>query len=488
MAAPICRSNSRTPSPPLPTLTTLGEVPSPGLDSNGETVFNTGKPLSGYCQDNPLWPLLAEVASPCSNCLKSPGKCKVLPNSPRCTTGLRKRLVVWGRSSGIGILLVAAIRISHIARQYDAALHTRTSLTSTLLELNMLDERDTADADQQELQKFLALQQGEAVVVAKRKRDRSPLPMASPSSKRVQSDTSKKCSRRRSPVEEAVQESPLRVQLVVPPGRSVAASTSTPAPPCASPSLMEVPGGDLPSGLVQQPVVPPATRTPIKGTGPDLLSSNMPPTPRPTLREVKQLRSSSHEVLEDEMEYRCVLDQFVALDEALLGTPGQSLLERFRKVQKDLRDATREHKIAQQGLVDESNALATRQHRLVEELQEELHRARDHAAFVQQMVKEYPDEGYYEVVLPPLSQLEGDLNKAHEDLRRVATFAHRLHCSDPATVLHHHHRYIGAIIEAVVAFLRRGLDSEDLDAVVYNFRLALDFMQAAQGVHGDLYM
>ncbi|KAJ3884985.1 hypothetical protein GG344DRAFT_70922 [Lentinula edodes] len=433
----------------------------------------------------------------------------------------------------------------------------------------MLDEQDTADADQQELREFLALQQGEAVAAAKRKRNHSPLPMAGPSSKRVRSDASKKRSCRRSPEEEAVQESPLCVRLVVPPGWSVAASTSTPLPPCASLSLMEVPSGDLPvqghsslvrlaavaeaqSGLVQRPVVTPS----IKGTGPDLLSSNMPPASRPTLvpcalaahpyhaenqglaarvwllesqrenssltsalwdtshalksrqQEVEQLWSSCHEVLEQETEHCRVLDQLVTLDEALPGTPGQSLLEHFRKVQKDLQDAVRERKVTveklsssthknsqlmttllyQQGRVDESNALATRQRCLVEELQEEVHCARNRAAFVEQMVKEYPDEGYYEVVLPPLSQLKGDLNKACEDLCRVATLAHHLHRSDPATVLHHHHCYIGAIIEAVVTFLRRGLESEDPDVVTHNFRLALDYMQAARGVHSDLYI
>ncbi|KAJ3804975.1 hypothetical protein F5876DRAFT_82348 [Lentinula aff. lateritia] len=369
---------------------------------------------------------------------------------------------------------------------------------------------------------------------------------------------------------EANPEPPHRVWLVVPPGRSVVAPSSVPAPPRTSPSLMEVPSRDLVwlaavaeahSGLVWQAISPPSARMPIKGVGQDLLSSAMPPTPRPTLvprtftahpyraenqhlvacvhllesqladsqrenssltsalrdtshalesrqREVEQLCPSSRETLKHEVEYRRVLDQFHALDEALPGAPGRSLLEHFRKVQGDLQDATRERKVAveklststhknshltttllhQQGLVDESNALATRQRRLVEELQEEVHRARGRAAFVDQMIKEYPDEGYYEVVLPPLSQLEGDLNQARQDLRRVATFAHCLYHSDPATVLHHYHCYIGAIIEAVVAFLRRGLNSNDLDVVVHNFRLALDYMQAARGVHSDLYM
>lgn len=142
----------------------------------------------------------------------------------------------------------------------------------------------------------------------------------------------------------------------------------------------------------------------------------------------------------------------------------------------------------QHGITDEGNALSTRQRARLEELQEEVHRTRGRAAFVERMIKEYPDEGYYEVVLPPLSQLEGDLVKVRADLRRVATLAHRLYRSDPATVLHHHNRYIGAIIEAVVAFLRRALETEDPDVMEHNIRLALDYMQTARGVHGDLHI
>ncbi|KAJ3804088.1 hypothetical protein F5876DRAFT_83805, partial [Lentinula aff. lateritia] len=562
MSSTPARPISRTPSPLLPTLTTLGKVPSPAPESDGEVetdqlaftiespshpqlqlfemVFNTGKPLSGYCQDDPLWPLLAEVASPCSNCVKSPGKCKVLPNSPRCTNCSAKKTcslgkILWYRyfarrcSQDVAYsrrFLELHGTPAHQStwgiplstwRQYNAALHARTSSTSTLLELNMLDNQDTADADQQELQNFLSLQQGEAVVAAKRKRERSPLPVAGPSSKKVRSDGSKKRSRRRTPVEEAAPESPRRQ------GPSDLVQLATVA--------------EAHSGLVQRVVSPPSARTPIKGLGQDLLSSTMPPTPHPTLAPCTFTAHPYHAENQHLVARVCLLEsqladsqwenssltsalrdtshalesrqwEFHALDEALPGAPGRSLLERFQKVQEDLQDTTRERKVAieklstftrknshltttllhQQGLVDESNALATCQRCLVEELQEEVHRARGRAAFVDRMIKEYPDEGYYEVVLPPLSQLKGDLNQAHEDLRRVATFAHRLYHSDPATVLHHHYRYIGAIIEAVVAFLRRGLNSDDLDVVVHNFQLALDYMQAARGVHGDLYM
>ncbi|KAJ4486569.1 hypothetical protein C8J55DRAFT_487560 [Lentinula edodes] len=230
MSAPLRRSSSRTRSPQLPVLATIGEVPSPDLESDGEaeqdqlaftiefpsrpqlqlfeTVFNTGKPLSGYCQDDPLWPLLAEVASPCSNCSKSPAKCKVLPNSPRCTNCSVKKTCSLGKILRYRYFarrcnqdLAYSRRFLELHgtpahqstwgipmgtwRQYDAALHERTSSTSTLLELNMLDDQDVADVDQQELRDFLALQQEEAAVAAKRKRDLSPLPVAGPSSKKV---------------------------------------------------------------------------------------------------------------------------------------------------------------------------------------------------------------------------------------------------------------------------------------------------------------
>lgn len=265
----------------------------------------------------------------------------------------------------------------------------------------MLDEQDAVDADQQELQQFLTLQRDEATVAAKRKRNRSPVPVAGPSSKKIRSDASKKRSRRKSPAVEVNVEPFRRVRLVVPPVRSVApvppvrlvAPTSPPVPPPASPSLMGVLHRDLPMqgpsdlvrladaaevhpGLVQQAGSSSPARTPIKGTGQDLLSSTMPPILRPALvprnpashpyraenqrlaarvrlletqladsqrenssltsalrdtshalesrqREVEQLRSSSQEFLQRQEEYRRIIDQFNTLDRALSGPSDQ---------------------------------------------------------------------------------------------------------------------------------------------------------------------
>ncbi|KAJ3885284.1 hypothetical protein GG344DRAFT_82886 [Lentinula edodes] len=591
MSSAPARHASRTPSPPLPTLTALGELPSLDPESDGEvetdqlaftieslsrpqlqlfeTVFSTGKLLSAYCQDNPLWLLLAEVTSPCTNCVKTPGKCRVLPNSPRYLAYSQSFLELHGtptHQSTWGIPLTAW-------REYGAALHARTSSTSTLLELNMLDEQDMVDADQRELQEFLILQQNKAAVAAKRKRDRSPMPVAGPSSEKIWSDAPKQRSHRKSPVVEVNSEPSRRVRLVVTPVQLLV-STSLPVPPPASSSLMGVPNRDLPmqgssnlvrlatvaelhSGLVQQAISSPS----IKGAASNPRPPNMPPTPCSTLVpraltahpyhaenqcllawvqslesqladsqrenssltmalrdtshalearqwEVEQLRTSRQEVLQHEIEYCAVLDQFRALDRSLPGLPSQTILQCFQAIVEELHVAKKDRAAAvgelstasrrsselttallqQQGLVDETNALATRQRRHLEELQEEVHCTRDCAVFVEQMIKEYPEEGFYEVVLPPLSELEGDLKKVNEDLRRIATFAHHLYHSDPATVLHHHSHYIGAIIESVIAFLRRGLDSDDPNVVAHNFQLALDYMQTARGIHGDLYM
>ncbi|KAJ3911571.1 hypothetical protein F5877DRAFT_85791 [Lentinula edodes] len=167
--------------------------------------------------------------------------------------------------------------------------------TSTLLELNMLDERDTADADQHELQKFLTLQQGEAAIAARPTTRSFPSSVAvsvapfelqpAPSTLQHKLLIPKPTLR---PIltqvlQKATPASPLCVRLVVPPGRSVVASTSIPVPPCASPSFPNGAVAEAHSGLVQQAISPSSAQTPIKGTGQDLLSSNMPPTPCPTL-------------------------------------------------------------------------------------------------------------------------------------------------------------------------------------------------------------
>ncbi|KAJ3897081.1 hypothetical protein F5879DRAFT_996650, partial [Lentinula edodes] len=398
------RSTSRSSSPLLPAVTSLGEVVSPVPQSDGEveqdqlaftieapsrpqlqlfeTIFNTGKSLSAYCEDDPLWSLLAAVASPCTNCLKSPSKCQVPANSPRCTNCSSKKTCSLGKilryryfarrcsqdlaysRRFLELHGTPAQRVTwgiplDVWRRYDAVLHDRTSSTSTLLELNMLDEQDEVTADQQELQKFLALQQDEASVAAKRKRVRSPLPVAGPSTKKVRLEVSKKRSRRRAPGIEVDTEPPRRVLLVVPPSRSSVTSTIAPVPPPALSSPMEVSIRDVPvqgssglvqlatiaeahSGLARRPASPPVPQVPIKGGESDLLSSNMPPLPRSTL--VPRVLTAHP--------YRA---------------ENQRLAAQVRLLESQLADSRRENSSLTTALRDTSHALEARQ-REVEQL------------------------------------------------------------------------------------------------------------------------
>ncbi|GAW09952.1 hypothetical protein LENED_012171 [Lentinula edodes] len=47
---------------------------------------------------------------------------------------------------------------------------------------------------------------------------------------------------------------------------------------------------------------------------------------------------------------------------------------------------------------------------------------------------------------------------------------------------------MGTIIEAIISFLRRGLSTAELDVIVSSFQLALEFMEAARGVHAELHL
>ncbi|KAJ3861676.1 hypothetical protein EV359DRAFT_84085 [Lentinula novae-zelandiae] len=107
-------------------------------------------------------------------------------------------------------------------QQYDANLHQRTSSTAVLLELNMLDDQDADAVDWQELRTYLALQQEEAAIAARCKRNCSPSPVAGPSCKKTTgSEVPKRCPRRKHLTVEASSEPAPHVWLVIPPGCSV---------------------------------------------------------------------------------------------------------------------------------------------------------------------------------------------------------------------------------------------------------------------------
>ncbi|KAJ3847105.1 hypothetical protein EV368DRAFT_88131 [Lentinula lateritia] len=223
----------------------------------------------------------------------------------------------------------------------------------------------------------------------------------------------------------------------------------------------------------------------IKGDSGNSTSIIMPPSTQPPL-ENSTLTSALHDVSVSLEARQKEVDQLrtSVLERVLPGPPRQTLLERFQDMENDFRSAQEDWNKFQSRSESSSRRNRKLERSLVQEQAlEEIHHFRDHPSFLEQMVREFPEEGFYEVSLPPVSKLEGELAKMSH---WVATFAHHLYRSTLGNALHHHNRHLGGLIEAVLSFLRHGMDSSDPDVVSRHFRAALEYMQAIRGIHGEL--
>ncbi|KAJ4463354.1 hypothetical protein C8R41DRAFT_939936 [Lentinula lateritia] len=482
-----------------------------------ENIFNTGKLLAAYCWDDPLWPTLAAVALPCSNCTKHPETCKVPEGSPRCSFCTGKKTCSLGKllryryfarrcnqdlaysrrfleMHGTPVQRVSWTIPEDVWCRYDELLHSSTSVTKVLVELNMLDDQDSRAIDRSELRRFQEAQEQEALLAAKRKRvNASPQPRVHSKKRRLMKVVE----------EPVIEEVPWLVCLVIPPSRPA------PSAPGSAPSVSELqdpsPLARL-ANLVDQRTgsqVEVSTRSlgpgssSIKASCEDSVLPKMSPVVRPPLvprilsqhpyhvenerlavrihllesqlassrqenatltsalrdtsiflearqGKLDQLRESVSSAAQQQELYDRLLDQVQTLERALPGPPNESLVDRFPGLEEDVRlacesgakylsrfeSSNRRNEeletslVQQQTLVDKSNALAVWQRMKIETLQEEVHCFRECALFAEKMIHEYPDEGSYSVSLPPLAEVQGDLNEILISLRLVATFAH----------------------------------------------------------------
>ncbi|KAJ3845685.1 hypothetical protein EV368DRAFT_70508, partial [Lentinula lateritia] len=389
-----------------------------------ENIFNTGKSLVAYCRDDPLWPTLAAVALPCSNCTKHPETCKVPEGSPRCSFCTGKKTcslgkLLWYRyfarrcnqdlaysrrfleMHGTPVQRVSWTIPEDVWCRYDELLHSSTSATKVLVELNMLDDQDSWAIDRSELRHFQEAQEQEALLAAKRKRvNASPQPRVRSKKRRLTKVVE----------EPVVEEVPWLVRLVIPPSRPA------PSAPGSAPSVSERSSVALPlvsaqatgwlgsvqdpsplarlAGLVDQRTGSQAeasTRSlgpgssSIKASREDSALPKMSPVIRPPL--VPRILSQHPYRVENKRLAACIR----LLERALPGPPNESLVDRFRGLEEDLRLARKSQAkylscfessnrrneeletslVQQQSLVDKSNALAVRQRKKIETLQEE---------------------------------------------------------------------------------------------------------------------
>ncbi|KAJ3920567.1 hypothetical protein F5877DRAFT_65609 [Lentinula edodes] len=484
-----------------------------------ENVFNTGKLLAAYCRDDPLWSTLAAVALPCSNCTKHPETCKVPEGSPRF--GLQPTIFGDAWYSGAkGVLDHSGRRLA----RFQEAQEQETLLAAKRKRLNAPPSRKVCPKKRrlakvvEEVPQLIRL----SSAPSGSKHSSVALPLVSPhATGRLGSVQDPSPLARLADLvdQQTGSQAEASTRSLGPGFSSIKASREDPVVPKMSPVVRPP---LIPRILSQHPYRVENERLAARVC---LLESQLASsrqenaTLTSALRdtsvslearqgELDQLRESVSSAAQQQELYDHLLDQVETLKHALPGPPNESLVDRFRALEEDLRlaheswakylshfeSSNRRNEeletslVQQQSLVDESNALAVWQRKKIEALQEEVHRFRECALFAEKMICKYPEEGSYSVSLPPLSEVHGELNEALASLRHVATFAHRLFRCDPASVLHQHNRYVGVIIDAVISFLQRGLDTSDEDVLALNFQLALQYMEAAHFIHAELHL
>ncbi|KAJ3897594.1 hypothetical protein F5879DRAFT_995800 [Lentinula edodes] len=352
-----------------------------------ENVFNTGKSLAAYCQDDPLWPTLAAVALSCSNCTKHPETCKVPEGSPRSS-------LLYSRSPGTNGV-TAVLLITSLLSHSSSALRHLVALARLHgvhdLNMNMLDKQDSRAIDRSELRHFQEAQEQETLLAAKRKCvNASPPPKVRPKKRRLT-----KVVEERRVEEPVVEEVPRLVRLVIPPLLFQVQLRRVPSVrlwPFPWSLLMRL--GGLPTLWISK-LVPKRRHLPvpwdrIKASREDPAVPKMSPVVCPPLvprilsqhpyrvenerlaarvrllesqlassrqenatltsalrdtsvslearqGELDQLRESVSSAAQQQELYDRLLDQVETLKRALPGPPNESLVDRFQGLEEDLR-------------------------------------------------------------------------------------------------------------------------------------------------------
>ncbi|GAW09138.1 hypothetical protein LENED_011270 [Lentinula edodes] len=505
-----------------------------------KSVFGVGVSLARYIVDDPLWPLLAAAGLPCSFCVrgKKEANCSVVPHLARCSNCddkkpcvlafARRFLEVHGDPGQRTRFALPSEQWRDIATKVEAS----TNSTVALMELNALDEQDQRELDRLELGEFRRQQPQ-----LPRPLTTSSLPSPIPSAVAIHflpscrlhahwrkrekapgSEVSPEVhdrKRKRSAGESRDAEVPdyrrvvlvLRPPLVDTPGSAPLSGGRAEEDVHSSPPLGKTGSTRVPPSLSQDRSSGLPVRRRANSPGLKMIyePSSRPPQASETSRaetstltlppsgpynflddhrnkDLEASRRALQDVAADRLEYSRVLAQFRAIEAELPEAPLEDALTWFHLAVAEV-DSYREVAIRQKQEISE-----LREQDRLEDLEETVHCYRTRAHVAEELIRKYPeDEGLYEVDLPSLSSLQDKLTASEVMLRRMATFAHRLHSADPANLLHHHNMYVGGLIEAIITLLSRSLlhPPEQMRTVV---KLALEYLSQGRLTHSKLYL